>query len=145
MIFWKKIFKGVGVGVHKIQNFHDKTKTRLLYSRSRQDQKCQDQDKTRLVQKIQEILNKSLENIDELIFFTEIVHDILKVLSFKYPSSQKIYFTKKFKNCWKNILKNQCNYALLRNCALKLSSLYSNLTDDHVQQCLRTANSTYKL
>ena len=36
-----------------------------------------------------------------------------------------------YENCWKNIFKNMCNYALLRNCALKLSSLYSNLTDDH--------------
>ena len=76
--------------------------------------------------------------------------DILKVPSFKYPSSQKIYFTKKFKNFWKNILRIS---VLLRNFALKLSSLCtttyfcecvfskcrSNLTDDN----LRTANSTY--
>ena len=36
--------------------------SRLLYSRSRsrQDQKCQDQDKTRLVQKFQEILSRAL-------------------------------------------------------------------------------------
>ena len=39
--------------------------------------------------------------------------------SFKYPSS------KKFKNFWKNILKNQSNSALLRNCALNLSSLFA--------------------
>ena len=49
--------------VYSVLKYQDKTKTRLLYSRSRsrQDQKRQDQDKPRLVQKIQETLTRVLK------------------------------------------------------------------------------------
>ena len=70
--------------LHKIQDFQesclglvlkarqDQDKTVYSRSRSRQDQKCQDQDKTRLARKFQEILSRVLK-ILEFIFFTGIV------------------------------------------------------------------------
>ena len=43
----------------------------------------------------------------------------------RHFKSALIQISELSKNFLKNILKNQCNYALLRNCALHLSSLYS--------------------
>ena len=55
--------------LHKIQEFQESCLGLVL--KARQDRYTQDQDKTRLVYKIQEILSKlkTLENIDELIFY----------------------------------------------------------------------------
>ena len=71
--------------LHKIQDFQESCLGLVLLSR--QDRYTQDQDKTRLVYKIQEILSKlnTLENIDELIFFTDIVQK--KNVSAKCPLS----------------------------------------------------------